>query len=227
MGKTPYASVISNEVFSLVQMSVHGQPCSCSKKLSLAVLFACFLCFHSTVLEPPCPFPPSSGGEGIQSALDGIPDGGKWSLLTREPMLSISRSSCGTTTRLCAVTAQPRCFISPMAQICPVVVLGLPPVAHLKEPVKDVRLADLLIDGNRTNQQKEVWQFLSDGGGLYNNGVDVWGHRSCDGGARHLPPLSFGRHGDSSARVRRLTVRDFEAFDNQFDGLACYPHRRQ
>ncbi len=26
----------------------------------------------------------------------------------------------------------------------------------------------------------------------------------------------------TSARTRRLTVRDFTAFDNQFDGLACY-----
>ena len=34
-------------------------------------------------------------------------------------------------------------------------------------------MANLLIDGNRKNQQKEVWRILQDGAGVYNNGVDV------------------------------------------------------
>jgi len=103
---------------------------------------------------------------------------------------------------------------------CPVVVLGWP-FATAKTPVRDVRLADVFIDGNRKNQQREVWRVLSDGAGVYNNGVDVWG---VDGAKVENVVCCRCRSGGmvSSAQTRRLIVRDYTAFDNQFDGLACY-----
>jgi hypothetical protein len=79
----------------------------------------------------------------------------------------------------------------------------------------------LFIDGNRKNQQKEVWRFVSERGGLYNNGVDIW---NVDGALVECVVCCRCRSGGmvSTAGTRRLTVRDYTAFDNQFDGLACY-----
>jgi hypothetical protein len=99
-------------------------------------------------------------------------------------------------------------------------VLGSP-FDTAKVPVHDLRLAGLSIDGNRANQQKEVWRILNDGAGIYNNGVDVWG---VDGAVVENVVCSRCRSGGmvSSGRTRHLTVLDYTAFDNQFDGLACY-----
>jgi hypothetical protein len=79
----------------------------------------------------------------------------------------------------------------------------------------------LLIDGNRKNQQKEVWRFVSGSGGLYNNGVDIWG---VEGATVEHVVCCHCRSGGlvASAVTRGLTVRDYTAFDNQYDGLACY-----
>jgi hypothetical protein len=99
---------------------------------------------------------------------------------------------------------------------CPVVILGSLS-ANAKNPTKGVRLADLFIDGNRKNQPKEVWRILPDGAGVYNNGVDVWG---TDDAMVENVVCSHCRSGGmvTTARTRRLTVQDYTAFDNQFDG---------
>jgi parallel beta-helix repeat protein len=163
--------------------------------------------------------PPSAGGQGIQSALDDLSSGGEVDLsagqyLIRKPVIlrndHQTLRGCGAATVL---------YLADNAN-CPVVVLGSP-LAPAKVPVKDVRLADLFIDGNRKNQQKEVWRVLSDGAGVYNNGVDVWG---VDGAKVENVVCCRCRSGGmvSSAQTRRLIVRDYTAFDNQFDGLACY-----
>jgi hypothetical protein len=152
-------------------------------------------------------------------ALDGLPEGGEVVLsegkyLIRKPVIlrkdHQTLRGCGVATVL---------YLADAAN-CPVVVLGSP-TAGAKEPVKDVRLASLLIDGNRANQQKEVWRLLSDGAGVYNNGVDVWG---TDHATVEHVVCGHCRSGGmvTSAGTRGLTVRDFTAFDNQFDGLACY-----
>jgi hypothetical protein len=83
-----------------------------------------------------------------------------------------------------------------------------------------VVISDLLIDGNRTHQRAELWRSLAEGS-LYNNGIDVW---NVNGAAVERVVCCRCRSGGlvSTARTRRLTVTDFTAFDNQFDGLACY-----
>jgi hypothetical protein len=103
---------------------------------------------------------------------------------------------------------------------CPVVIFGSLS-ADAKNPTKDVRLADLFIDGNRQNQQKEVWRLQPNGAGVYNNGVDVWG---TDGAKVENVTCAHCRSGGlvTAGGTRRLEVQDFTAFDNQFDGLACY-----
>jgi polygalacturonase len=174
------------------------------------------LCANAaTVLSPP----PDSGGIGIQQALNSLTDGGevrlaKGTYVVHEPIIlqrnHLTLRGSGADTIL---------YLADGAN-CPVVVLGAP-VDGAKGPVRDLHLEDLLIDGNRKNQQKEVWRILKDGAGVYNNGVDVWGSdtavvanvicRNCRSGGMV-----------TSAGVRHLVVRDYTAFDNQFDGLACY-----
>jgi hypothetical protein len=163
--------------------------------------------------------PPSAGGEGIQTALDSLSAGGEVVLcsgqyLIREPIQlrqdSQTLRGCGALTVLSLADGAN----------CPVVVLGSLS-ANAKNPTKGLRLADLCIDGNRKNQPKEIWRFLPEGAGVYNNGVDVWG--AADAMVAGVV-CSHCRSGGMvvSARTRRLTVQDYTAFDNQFDGLACY-----
>jgi hypothetical protein len=101
---------------------------------------------------------------------------------------------------------------------CPVVILGAP---TLRRSVGHLRLADLLIDGNRAHQRVEFWRTAADGSEINNNGVEVEG--ATDAIIERVVCCRCRSGGlVTSAGTRRLTVRDFAAYDNQFDGLACY-----
>jgi len=187
-------------------------------KISHALALVC-LVFPYSNFAAPVSVPPSAGGEGIEVALDGLPAGGEVVLsagkyLVRHPIIlqkdGQTLRGCGDSTVLYLVDGAN----------CPVVILGSLS-ADAKNPTKGVHLADLFIDGNRKNQQKEVWRQLPDGAGVYNNGVDVWG--AADATVENVV-CSHCRSGGlvTSTGTRRLTVRKFTAFDNQFDGLACY-----
>jgi hypothetical protein len=188
------------------------------KKVTLTLALVC-LSWPLASFAVDRPVPPSAGGEGIQAALDALPAGGQVLLsagmyvIDQPVMLRKDRQTlrgCGASTVL---------YLADGAN-CPVVVLGSP-FDNTKTPVKNVRLADVFIDGNRKHQQNEVWRILSDGAGVYNNGVDVW---DVDGATVEKVVCCRCRSGGmvTSARVRHLTVRDFTSFENQFDGLACY-----
>ena len=163
--------------------------------------------------------PPSAGSEGIQSALDSLGDGGQVVLsagtyLVRAPinlrMDGQSLRGAGEATELVLADGAN----------CPVIILGSL-TADAANPTKKVHLADVSINGNRKNQSKEVWRIQPDGAGVYNNGVDVWG---TDDATVENVVCSHCRSGGmvTMARTRRLTVKGYTAFDNQFDGLACY-----
>ncbi len=103
---------------------------------------------------------------------------------------------------------------------CPVIVLGAPRNAP-HHGTANLRVADLFIDGNRTNQSSELWRAAGDGSLLNNNGIDVY----CVSNAtvEHVTCCRCRSGGlVSSAGTRNLIVTDFTAFDNQYDGLACY-----
>ena len=171
------------------------------------------------VAVPPGVVPPNAGGEGIQQALDALPAGGEVVLtagryLVKEP---IQLQHDNQTLR--GLGASTVLYLADGAN-CPVIIMGSLTASPTK-PTKGLRLADLLVDGNRKKQHKEIWRFLPSGAGVYNNGVDVWGAADstvegvvcchcCSGGM----VVSTG--------TRRLTVQDYTAYDNQFDGLACY-----
>jgi hypothetical protein len=188
------------------------------KTTSILALVGLFLLHSNFAAETPVP--PSAGGEGIQSALDSLPAAGGEVVLTagqyliREPIIlrrdnQTLRGSGNATVLYLADGAN-----------CPVVIVGSLTAAS-KKPTKGLRLANLCIDGNRKHQDKEIWQFLPAGAGVYNNGLDVWGTEdSTVEGVVCCHCRSGGLA--TSLGTRRLTVRDFTAFDNQFDGLACY-----
>jgi hypothetical protein len=103
---------------------------------------------------------------------------------------------------------------------CPVIVLGAPKNAP-HHGTANLHIANLFIDGNRTNQNSELWRAAADGSLLNNNGIDVY----CVTNAiiEHVTCCRCRSGGlVTSAGTRQLVVTDFAAFDNQYDGLACY-----
>jgi hypothetical protein len=103
---------------------------------------------------------------------------------------------------------------------CPVIILG-EPVNHPHSTVKNLLLSSLSIDGNRHQQQHELWRLRGEGSQIRNNGITVQG--VSDSVVEHVTSASCRSGGLVTTRnVRRLTVRDYTAFDNEFDGLACY-----
>ena len=103
---------------------------------------------------------------------------------------------------------------------CPVIILG-EPVNNPHSTVKDLRVSDLFIDGNRYHQQRELWQLQGEGSEIRNNGITI--QKVSDSTVEHVTCAHCRSGGLVTALgVRRLTVRDLTAFDNEFDGLACY-----
>lgn len=180
-----------------------------------ALLFLIPLSSRATTVD----VSPDAGGQGIQQALDKVGVGCEVVLqagtyLVHEPIIlrqdrqKLRGAGLGTIL-----------FLADNAN-CPVIILG-PPKNQPNVPTEGLEVCRLLVDGNRTHQQKELWRVLSNGARINNNGVHV-----CDVVDATVEQIvcRHCRSGGlvSTGRTRRLTVRDFTAFDNQFDGLACY-----
>jgi hypothetical protein len=184
---------------------------------SILALVCLFLFYSNFAIE--VALPPIAEGDAIQSALDNLPAGGEVVLSAGQYMIRrpIMLRQDGQTLRGCGPSTV--LFLADDAN-CPVVILGSLS-ATAKNPIKGLRLADLSIDGNRKNQRKEVWRILPEGAGVYNNGVDVWG--ASDATVEGVVCCHCRSGGlATSTGTRRLTVRNYTSFDNQFDGLACY-----
>jgi len=162
---------------------------------------------------------PAAGCAGIQHALDQVGASGQV-VLSRGTYLilqPIILRDNGQTLR--GAGPETILFLADNAS-CPVIIVGVP-MDKAKEPTHGLHLSGLLVDGNRARQQKEIWRFLPDGNGIRNNGVVVW---DVDGATIEHVTCCRCRSGGlvSTEGTRRLTVRDYTAYDNQFDGLACY-----
>jgi Right handed beta helix region len=164
--------------------------------------------------------PAGAGGAGIQHALDALPESGGLVVLppgtfeVSQPIvlqrdhLELRGSGPNTILRL-ADNAN-----------CPVIILG-EPVNNPNRTVRDLRVSDVFIDGNRVHQQRERWRLAGEGSEIRNNGINV--QNVSDSAVEHVTCARCRSGGLVTTRdVRRLTVRDLIAFDNQFDGLACY-----
>lgn len=106
---------------------------------------------------------------------------------------------------------------------CPVLILG-EPVNRPKHTVKNLCVADLLIDGNRFQQSRELWHLTGEGSEIRNNGITI---QRVSGSLVQDITCSRCRSGGlvTTLDVRYLTVRKLTAFDNEFDGMACYETR--
>ncbi len=102
----------------------------------------------------------------------------------------------------------------------PVVIMG-EPVNHPQKTLANLQVKDLAIDGNRRHQQRELWREQGEGSEIRNNGITI---QSVSDSSVERVITSSCRSGGvvTTLGVRRLTVRSLEAFDNEFDGLACY-----
>lgn len=156
----------------------------------------------------------------IQKALDALPDAGGEVVLPagrfeiRQPIVlhrdhQTLRGSGADTVLWLADNAN-----------CPVIILG-EPVNHPLKTVTKLCVSSLFIDGNRHRQQRELWRLAGEGSGIRNNGITV--QNVADSVVEHVT-CARNRSGGlvTTLGVKRLTVQDLTAFDNEFDGLACY-----
>ena len=189
------------------------------RRFAISVLFGLLLLMPLPGLAATVEVPPVAGGDGVQRALDQVGVGGQVVLsrgnyVVHQPI--ILRQD-GQTLR--GAGPETILFLADNAN-CPVVILG-PPKDITKGPTQSLHLSDLLVDGNRTHQQNELWQILTNGIRINNNGVQV-----CDVSNAIIEHVVCRRCRSgglvSTGRTRRLTLRDYTAYDNQFDGLACY-----
>jgi hypothetical protein len=103
---------------------------------------------------------------------------------------------------------------------CPVIIMG-EPVNQPRRTITNLLVSDLFIDGNRLHQRQELWQLTPEGSEIHNNGITVQG--VSDSLVKNVTCARCRSGGlVTTLGVRRLTVENFEAFDNEFDGLACY-----
>ncbi|MGA9776641.1 MAG: NosD domain-containing protein [Verrucomicrobiia bacterium] len=103
---------------------------------------------------------------------------------------------------------------------CPVIIMG-EPVNNPQHTIRYLCVNNLFIDGNRSHQQRELWRLFGEGSQIRNNGITV--QNVTDSVVEHVTCARCRSGGLVTTRgVRRLTVRDLTAFDNEFDGLACY-----
>ena len=160
------------------------------------------------------------GDREIQRALDQLPPGGGTVVLApgtydiHHPLelnrdhLTLRGSGEATVLRLADGAA------------CPVVILG----SKSSKPGRNVTglgLSDLAIDGNRSHQTIEKWVDPANTSGIQNNGVMV--QAVNDSRVEHVVAAHCRSGGLVTANgTRNLTVDGFTAYDNQFDGLACY-----
>ncbi len=103
---------------------------------------------------------------------------------------------------------------------CPVIIMG-DPVNHPSQIIRHLKVAGFFIDGNRSHQQRELWHDTGEGSEIRNNGITV--QAVSDSVVENVTCVRCRSGGlVTTLGVRRLTVKNFEAFDNEFDGLACY-----
>jgi hypothetical protein len=159
-------------------------------------------------------------GAEIQQALDALPTSGGEVILpegrfeVQQPII-LSRDNqtlrgAGTATIL---------HLADNAN-CPVVILG-EPLNNPTQTIRHLKVTGFFIDGNRVHQQRELWQLNGEGSEIRNNGVTV--QNVTDSTVENVTCARCRSGGLVTTRgVRRLTVRNLAAFDNEFDGLACY-----
>jgi len=100
---------------------------------------------------------------------------------------------------------------------CPVIIVGVQEMSM----VSNICISNIKIDGNRTNQSKELWKYSKLGYPIYNNGIIIQNAQNIF--VDHLQSYDCISGGFvTTFGVSFLMVSNYTAFNNQFDGLACY-----
>jgi hypothetical protein len=198
-------------------------------KAAKSILCVCLLVLSTAgVVAPQIPavkpvvvtLPAGANSAAIQPALDSLPDRGGEVVLPpgifeiHQPIVlrrhhqTLRGSGEATVLRLAD------------GANCPVIILG-EPVNNPKTTIKYLQVSSLFIDGNRRRQPHELWKLRGEGSEIRNNGITV--QNVSDSLVDNVTAARCRSGGLVTTRVvRRLTVRDYTAFDNEFDGLACY-----
>lgn len=159
-------------------------------------------------------------GEEVQKALDSLADrGGVVVLPPGEISLSAPLVLRRDYQTLRGAGAETTLKVADGAN-CPAIIMG-EPVNHPQKVLRGLNVANLTIDGNRSHQSRELWKLSGEGSEIRNNGIIVQSAMDCT--VEHVTS-AHNRSGGlvTTLGVQRLTVRDLNSYDNEFDGLACY-----
>ncbi|WP_395753214.1 right-handed parallel beta-helix repeat-containing protein [Prosthecobacter sp.] len=167
--------------------------------------------------------PPAAGSAGINKALAALKESGGEVVLSAGTYV-IQSPVIIHSDRITLRGAGPSTLLRLAAKAnCPVVVIG-DEANQPRHTVRGVCVADLRIDGNRTQQQGECWNGVCDTGpstAIRSSGVVI--RRARDILVLRVSASRCRSGGMVTEKVcRRLVVQDFSASENEFDGLACY-----
>jgi hypothetical protein len=177
----------------------------------------------SVAISTPSPTIVSGSCSDIQTAIDNLPSqGGEITILagtyTCNMPLLINRDNV-------SLTGQGAGTILRLAEgaNAPLMVIGetFTPPALIR---RNIKVANLMLDGNKTAQTFECWGGPCDSGGLTairNNGITL---RKVEDVTIENVTAKNSRSGGlvTEKNCRRLTIKGFTAFENYYDGLAGY-----
>ena len=159
-------------------------------------------------------------GAEVQKALDSLADrGGQVILPAGEILLSAPIVLRRDFQTLRGAGAETVLKVADGAN-CPAIIMG-EPVNHPQKILRGLHVENLVIDGNRRHQTRELWKLSGEGSEIRNNGITI--QAVADSSVENVTS-AHNRSGGlvTTLGVQRLAVRELNAFDNEFDGLACY-----
>lgn len=103
---------------------------------------------------------------------------------------------------------------------CPVIIIG-GPRNNPTNIVRNIMINNIIIDGNRTNQDRETWKLSGEGANIRNNGIVI---QSAENVTVDSVVCKNCRSGGivTTLNDRWLTIKNVECYNNQFDGIGAY-----
>lgn len=156
----------------------------------------------------------------IQRALDLLTNGGEVLLPPGKIKMSQPLILEHDSETLCGASNETTVLYLMNDANCPVIIMGQP-VNRPMQTIRHLVVRDLFIDGNRPHQERELWREKGEGSEIRNNGITV--QNVSDSLIENVTATRCRSGGlVTTLGVRRLTVKNFNSFNNEFDGLACY-----
>ena len=156
----------------------------------------------------------------IQHALDNLTNGGEVLLPPGRIKVSQPLVLDHDSQTLCGASNQTTILYLMNDANSPVIIMGQP-VNRPMQTIRHLSVQNLFIDGNRAHQERELWREKGDGSEIRNNGITV---QNISDSLIENVTCTRCRSGGlvTTLGVRRLIVKNFTSFNNEFDGLACY-----